>query len=106
MWLWQIASLHSPSLELTLSSDRDKPSPQMIYRMAKSSWSAYPCSEAESKQLMTALDKTLAAQYLRPFNGPFVWAVCSGKLLGGAVAQRREKPCLTRTQVFTQNLPA
>lgn len=38
--------------------------------MAKFSWPAYPSSEAEFEQLMTAIDKTLAAQDLRPFQRP------------------------------------
>lgn len=39
--------------------------------MAKFSWPACPSSEAEFEQFMTAVDKTLAAQDLKPFQRPF-----------------------------------
>ena len=39
--------------------------------MAKFSWPAYPSTEAEFEQLMTAVDKILAAEDLKPFQRPF-----------------------------------
>lgn len=39
--------------------------------MAKFSWPAYPKSEAEFEQLMTAIDDLLASEELKPFQRPF-----------------------------------
>ena len=85
-WQWQIAPLHPLHLELTPSSDRDEPSPQRIYQMATFSWPAYPSSEDEFEQLMTAIAKTLAALDLRPSQQPLHVGVSSGRLLDGADA--------------------
>jgi len=61
--------------------------------MAKFSWPAYPSSEAEFEQLMTA-DKTLAAQDLRPFQrtlhvGRLFWEVSGWS---GRVMKRKALP--------------